>query len=88
MTTEVRHFNIGEREFAVISVPCRCLVAGDLTDAERDVVQLAVSGRSNAEIADVRGVSVRTVANQLAAVYGKLGVNSRSELASVLAVPM
>ena len=42
---------------------------------------MAIAGLSNAEIAKRRGVSVRTVANQIAAVLHKLGVVSRRELA-------
>ena len=47
-----------------------------------------VSGDSDAEIAARRGTSVRTVSNQLAALYRKLGVRGRSELvAAVVARP-
>lgn len=55
-----------------------------LTAAERTVVELAVEGLGNEAIARVRGVSLRTVANQLAAAYRKLGVGSRVELAARL----
>ncbi len=51
-----------------------------LTEAERDVVLGVVSGLSNAEIAARRSASPRTVANQLAAIFRKLGVDSRAEL--------
>jgi DNA-binding NarL/FixJ family response regulator len=53
-----------------------------LTAAERAVAAAAAAGLSNREIADERGVSERTVANQLAAIYQKLGINSRAELAA------
>jgi DNA-binding CsgD family transcriptional regulator len=53
-----------------------------LTNAEKAVTALAVVGLSNAEIAGARGVSERTIANQLAAIYRKLGVSSRFELAA------
>lgn len=56
----------------------------DLTEAEAEVVRLVLDGRSNKEIAAARATSERTVANQLASIYRKLGVNSRSELASRL----
>ncbi len=55
-----------------------------LSPAERDVVRLALAGCSNAEIARRRGTAVRTVANQLAAVYSRFGVRGRIELASML----
>lgn len=54
-----------------------------LTAAERSVIELALAGLSNSEIAERRRSSARTIANQLAAVYKKLGVSGRRELASV-----
>lgn len=53
-----------------------------LTEAETAVVLLAMAGRRNNEIASERNVSVRTVANQLASAYRKLGVRSRFDLAA------
>jgi DNA-binding NarL/FixJ family response regulator len=53
-----------------------------LTQAERQVVAGVLSGRTNAAIARARRTSSRTVANQLAAIYRKLGVASRWELAA------
>ena len=53
-----------------------------LTAAEREVVAGVLNGRSNAAIALGRRTSTRTVANQLAAIYRKLGVFSRWELAA------
>jgi len=55
-----------------------------LTEAEREVVALVLEGRSNQEIADARGARYRTVANQLAAIYKKLRVASRTELIATL----
>jgi DNA-binding CsgD family transcriptional regulator len=51
-----------------------------LTTAERAVVELTLDGLSNAAVARKRRCSPRTVANQLAAAYKKLGVGSRREL--------
>jgi DNA-binding CsgD family transcriptional regulator len=51
-----------------------------LTPAELAVVEQVVAGRTNAEIAAVRGTSPRTVAKQLERIYQRLGVNSRAEL--------
>ncbi len=51
-----------------------------LTAAEADVVAYVLAGRSNAEIAAARGTSTRTVANQIASLFRKLGVTSRLEL--------
>ncbi|HVH04589.1 MAG TPA: helix-turn-helix transcriptional regulator [Myxococcota bacterium] len=55
-----------------------------LSAAEREVALLLVRGASNREIARRRGAAVRTVANQARAVYRKLGVASRAELAARL----
>jgi DNA-binding CsgD family transcriptional regulator len=53
-----------------------------LSPAEHQVVKLALRGMRNAEIGRLRGASPRTVRNQLASAYGKLGVGSRAELAA------
>jgi len=53
-----------------------------LSPAESDVLQLVLRGASNAEIAKARGRSVRTIANQVASLLRKLGVESRFELMS------
>ncbi|MBK7396376.1 MAG: helix-turn-helix transcriptional regulator [Myxococcales bacterium] len=58
-----------------------------LTAAERAVVGLAAVGLSNRAIAERRNASVRTVANQLAGAYRKLGVGSRFELMARLQPP-
>jgi DNA-binding CsgD family transcriptional regulator len=52
-----------------------------LSKAEREVVLGVLAGMSNAEIARTRRTSVRTIANQLHGIYGKLRVSSRMELA-------
>jgi DNA-binding CsgD family transcriptional regulator len=51
-----------------------------LSGAERDVALRAAKGQSNQAIADARGASVHTIANQLRSVFCKLGVASRHEL--------
>lgn len=56
----------------------------ELTRAEQEVVELVASGCSNREVAERRRVSVNTVGNQLAAIFGKLGVSSRHELVARL----
>lgn len=48
-----------------------------LSHAEAAVVRELVAGRSHAEISDLRATSRRTVANQLATVFRKLGVSGR-----------
>lgn len=48
-----------------------------LSHAEAAVVRELVAGRSHAQISDLRATSRRTVANQLATVFRKLGVSGR-----------
>jgi DNA-binding CsgD family transcriptional regulator len=55
-----------------------------LSAAERVVLDHVVAGKSNAEIAALRRVSVRTIANQVASLLRKFGVGSRFELISRL----
>lgn len=51
-----------------------------LTRTERKVVQLRIEGHSHEDVASLCMVSKRTVANQIASAYRKLGVSSRLEL--------
>jgi DNA-binding NarL/FixJ family response regulator len=55
-----------------------------LTATECAVASELLVGSSYAEIAERRGVSVRTVASQCTAVFQKCGVSGRRELASLL----
>jgi DNA-binding NarL/FixJ family response regulator len=50
-----------------------------LTERELDVLRLAAQGKTNRAIGSELGISHRTVQGHLASVYGKLGVNSRTE---------
>jgi DNA-binding CsgD family transcriptional regulator len=78
-------FEIGTERFLVLSYalgPAAPRRGVGLTKAEAQVAQLVVAGRSNAEIARSRGTAVRTVTNQIAALFRKLHVKSRSELAA------
>lgn len=58
-----------------------------LTSTEQAVLRAMLNGASQQEIATARGVSYRTVANQIASAYGKLGVGSRAEVAALLQRP-
>jgi DNA-binding CsgD family transcriptional regulator len=51
-----------------------------LSDAEFKVVRALVEGFSHVEIARERGTSRRTIANQLATAFRRIGVSSRGEL--------
>jgi DNA-binding CsgD family transcriptional regulator len=70
---------------AVISAPTQhARLRATLTTAERAIVELIVTGASNRAIARSRGTSERTVANQIAAIFAKLGVVSRGELIALV----
>jgi DNA-binding CsgD family transcriptional regulator len=81
----VSEFSLGGIEFVVASFPT---ANGEslqlLSAAEREVALLAAGGCPSREIASRRGTSERTVANQLASIFKKLGLTSRAELARVL----
>jgi DNA-binding NarL/FixJ family response regulator len=69
-------------DFLVVSVPlptARELMG--LPRAEREVLVEVLAGSSNAEIARKRGIALRTVVNQVASIFCKFGVHSRTELA-------
>ena len=57
-----------------------------LTPRERQVAGLAAAGRSNAEVAERLGLSIRTTEGHLAKAMAKLDVARRSELAGRLGV--
>ena len=57
---------------------------GELTDRERDVMQLVVGGLPNKLIADQLDISVRTVEVHRARVFDKMDVKSAVELANLL----
>jgi DNA-binding NarL/FixJ family response regulator len=51
----------------------------DLTERERQVLELMAGGLGNAAIAQRMHLSVKTVQNHVSNVFGKLGVSSRAE---------
>lgn len=79
----ISELEIGGEQLIVLSYaidPPDLVAQFGLTAAEAEVARLAIAGLSNAEIAERRAASVRTVANQIAAVLRKAGVASRREL--------
>jgi DNA-binding NarL/FixJ family response regulator len=82
---------VGERieidgmELFLLGTPslAECL-PDDLTKAEKAVAALVLEGFSNREIARERGTSVRTIANQVAAIFRKLKVAARIELSQAI----
>ncbi len=64
----------------VTSVHRRSLPAMELTRRELDVLRLLAKGNTNRQIAEVLGLSTRTVENHRANLMGKLCLTSRVEL--------
>jgi len=81
---ELFELDVGGEGFVVMSLPAGSspIAPLGLSAAERQVAGDAAAGLSNAAIAKKRGRSPRTIANQLASIYRKLGVTSRAALAA------
>ena len=54
----------------------------NLTEAEREVALLLLKGLSHKEVAQVRGVSERTVREQSRSIYAKAGLSGRTALSA------
>jgi DNA-binding NarL/FixJ family response regulator len=57
--------------------------AEELTDRQREILQLIVEGRGNKEIADVLHLSIKTVEFHRARIMARLGVRTVAELTKV-----
>jgi DNA-binding CsgD family transcriptional regulator len=75
---------VGSRDIVGVSLVGAEDALCGLTNSERHVAELVVAGHPVAAIAALRSTSVNTVTNQLSALYRKLGVRSRAELAARL----
>lgn len=80
----VRYLVIDGVRYAVFSFPLPSFDEMSLTATERDVVIGVCRGLSNVELAMIRNVSPRTIANQLSSIYRKLSIVSRAELLELL----
>jgi DNA-binding NarL/FixJ family response regulator len=79
----VARFHVAGEEYVVFRFPHEEAHLTSLSPAEREVARAVMEGKSNLAIARARGVSERTVANQVASIFRKLGVGSRLELANL-----
>jgi DNA-binding NarL/FixJ family response regulator len=78
---DILETEVGSDTYLVLSVPFLERPFPDaLTESERAVAEMAIRGWTNKEIAEERGTSDRTIANQVRAIFAKCGVASRSEL--------
>jgi DNA-binding CsgD family transcriptional regulator len=80
----IRRVRRDGQELALISYAIVVPPHGALTKAEDEVARLVAKGMSNKQIAAARATKERTVANQLKAIFHKLGVQSRVELVMLL----
>lgn len=79
---------VGGRELFVLSIPSLVESLPEaLTAAEREVARMLLEGKSNRDVARVRGTSVRTIANQVGSIFRKLRVSGRVELGQSLLSP-
>jgi DNA-binding NarL/FixJ family response regulator len=68
----------------VVPIPPRPEIEARLSSAETHVAWLVCDGLSNRDIAVERGTAERTVANQVASIFTKLGVSRRFDVAQFL----
>jgi DNA-binding NarL/FixJ family response regulator len=75
----VRAVRVANLTFVMLARPER-LLTDKVSPAEVDILQMRAEGMSHAEIAARRKTSKRTIANQLASAWKKLGISGRNEL--------
>lgn len=71
---------IDRQEYVAFSGRAETANIAMLSRAERIVFEAVISGLATNEIASLRGATPRTIANQLASIFRKLQLGSRSEL--------
>ncbi|MFS0862807.1 response regulator [Fredinandcohnia sp. 179-A 10B2 NHS] len=59
--------------------PLPTLVFPQLTERERDILELIVEGKDNSEISRLLGITLKTVRNHISNIYSKLQVADRAE---------
>ena len=67
------------RYFAAAGPPAGAPAFPDLTERERDILELIAQGHSNAEIAARLYLSTKTVRNHISSIFGKLQVADRAQ---------
>jgi DNA-binding CsgD family transcriptional regulator len=75
-------YDVHRLEKRLTTVNKRGRTKTELTFREREVAELVAEGRSNAAIAERLVISERTVEHHVAAIFDKLGVASRAEVAA------
>jgi DNA-binding CsgD family transcriptional regulator len=86
---DARRLELGVREEpesdAEPAAKARSSAAGGLSPREREVASLIARGYANRAIADELGVGLKTVEKYMTAIYAKLNLSSRAELAAHVA---
>ncbi len=83
---EVERSSRDGAEYLVLRADLDRSAFAGLAPAEKAVMWQRVFGRSLADIAAARNTSARTVANQIAHAYGRLGISGRLDLLQLLAL--
>jgi len=87
---ELQHYRSGKFEHEEMTYEVLCMPSTNqvfervLPPAEQCVLRLFLEGKSHAEIAARRQTSLRTVANQMASAFHRLGISGRSHLIKLL----
>jgi DNA-binding NarL/FixJ family response regulator len=81
----VPSYRMRDGQLAVLLPRVELELSRHFSPAVVEVCALALQGCSHAEIATRRGTSARTVANQLASAFRRLGVSGRLELLAAVA---
>ena len=85
MAINIWPFQVANQPHLVIGYPLKRPSAfAALTAAELEVAEGVIEGLSPRQLSRRRGVSERTVSNQLAHIYKKLGVSSKHELLALV----
>ncbi|HJL15113.1 MAG TPA: LuxR C-terminal-related transcriptional regulator [Sandaracinaceae bacterium LLY-WYZ-13_1] len=87
LRARLTRFERVDEPFAVAALPALEALLDPLPPAERAVARLLLEGHTTRSIAARRGTHERTVANQVARIYRRFGVASRTELAARVLSP-
>ncbi len=75
-------FRVASEDFLALTFSSTAAGLGVLTESEQQVASELLRGRSYRDIAQIRGTSPSTIANQVQSLFRKLKVRSRTELAT------
>ena len=73
-----REMNAAMRSRGEDAAPAAVLLPNPLTQREMDVLQWVACGKTNSDVAEILGMSPRTVNKHLEHIYEKLGVETRT----------